>query len=212
MKNIQTVKNAQKAPKKPRKPRKLKSDAEARKTPKRITGNHRISIEKYNKMVDAFFEVQTAQYMSKVCGVTRRTAKRYIETGDPARGLQPIRLRFESALRQYQKKQDRSWVEARNETIHFVQRVKLEIAVILKALESVKITITDIQGLKTLADVIDKLTRLEALCFGEAEFRSQTTVENKFEGWSFEEKVMFIETGKRPDRLLATQSGGSTNS
>lgn len=201
-------KTVKKAPKSPRKPRQLKSGAKERKSKEKKANNNSISIEKYNEMVDAFFEVQTVNHVSKVCGVHFQTAKRYIDKGDPTRGLTAIRLRFEAALQTYQKKQDRSWVEARDESIRLVQRTKLEIAKILKDIDSTKVKITDIQGLKTLGDTVDKLTRLEAFCFGEADSRSEMKVEDKFEGWSVEEKMEFIKTGKRPDRLLATLSGG----
>lgn len=53
-----------------------------------------LPIPKYEEMWRAFRDEQTIEYVSKTCRVAYNTAKKYIQRGDPKRGLPPIQDRY----------------------------------------------------------------------------------------------------------------------
>lgn len=68
--------------------------------------NQRISLADYDRMVLAYFDKQTVQHVAQTVGINERTARKYIERGDPSRGLPSIRRRFDDFRRGYLARQE----------------------------------------------------------------------------------------------------------
>jgi hypothetical protein len=58
-----------------------------------------IPVDKVEQMFDAYCENQSARYVSSACQVSRPTVQRYIDRGDPARGIQPLAVRLAKLTR-----------------------------------------------------------------------------------------------------------------
>lgn len=56
-----------------------------------------ISFIKYEEMFRAYLHKQTAEHVARITGVCTRTATRYIQKGNPRRGMPPIKQRYEDA-------------------------------------------------------------------------------------------------------------------
>ena len=93
-----------------------------------------ITLEKYERLCDAFWEKQTVSYVATTCAVNRATARKYCERGDPARGLPAIRPRWLASLRKAQKAVDRDRTVALKESIVQLQNLKTSIDLALRPL------------------------------------------------------------------------------
>lgn len=80
-----------------------------------------LSPEKYEELFDAYRVKQSANHVSKATGVAHRTARRYIDDGDPARGLEALAIRFTrehtEIIRRREKKNVYTETQARVETM-----------------------------------------------------------------------------------------------
>lgn len=56
---------------------------------------YRLSPEQHDRLWRAYLVHKTVSAASRMAGVARKTARRYIERGDPARGLRPLRQRLQ---------------------------------------------------------------------------------------------------------------------
>lgn len=176
-----------------------------------------ITVEKYNEMTEAFFKEQAVEFVARSSRVKWHTARKYIEKGDPKRGLRPIRERFIESQKAVQKKHDRTWQDAKLESLEMVRAQK---ALLTKALNRLASNQAEQDSYitqankdpKTLSDTISKVVRDESFLFGEADSRVDVLqgIQAKVEEWSPEELDEFISTGKRPDRLVGALTSGGT--
>lgn len=84
----------------------------------------RISVQKYKEMYEAYVEKQTANYLVTNCKVCHETATKYIEEGDPDRGLIPIAERFRRMQQEAARVEDLSLAKANRETSTLVKASK----------------------------------------------------------------------------------------
>lgn len=118
-------KRARKTAKNPMKRTTKTSRARAEKKPrKKRAGGERISVQKYKEMYKAYIERQTASFVAKQCHVHVRTAAKYIEEGDPDRGLIPLAERFERVQAEASRNEDLSLSKAARETTTLVKAFK----------------------------------------------------------------------------------------
>lgn len=161
----------------------------------------RVTTEEYNVMSRAYFEDQSTAHVARAANVSPATATRYIEVGDPSRGMPPIKQRFLDSQRRVQAKLGRSWEVAMREDQKLLLRAKAALMTAVGKLQSVKLPqeIT-LEQAKMLADVMDKVIRTESFVLGGPDSRNSTATasEESFEGWSDEEVIEYIQSGKRP--------------
>ncbi len=135
-----------------------------------------ISVDKYEQMAKAYFDIQTSGHVSKVCGVSLPTALKYINDGDPDRSMPSLRQRYADSMRSAQKKKDRAWADAQAESRELVRAEK---ALLTKALNSLAKDPVAQEAFvkqakkdpKTLAETISKVVRDETFLFDEPDGR-----------------------------------------
>lgn len=93
------------------------------KRPPRAGGN-RITVQKYKEMYEAYIEHQSAAFVAGRCGVNERTAVKYIEEGDPERGLIALAERFRRVREEAARAEDLSLAKANRETSALVKASK----------------------------------------------------------------------------------------
>lgn len=62
---------------------------------KRMGQPHSLPIQTYNEMFEAYLVVPSAAHAARMTGVSARCARKYVERGDPRRGLPPLRQRYD---------------------------------------------------------------------------------------------------------------------
>lgn len=186
-----------------------------------------ITIQKYNELAAAYWTNQSANYVAKTCNVTHATAKKYIEVGDLARGLRSLKSRYDATLQKVQRKEDETWASA-------MQRFRGPLGVLKGAFIRWAKLIMDNAGAR-LADpndpnsvslpgtmdrmvayldadparainIMHTLMKIDSFTLGGPDQRSEV-VDNPYQDWSWEEKMEFLKTGRRPDRLSPILSG-----
>jgi len=87
-----------------------------------------ISVDKYNEMWAAYQERQSGLYVATRCGVSPPTARRYINDGDPSRGLKPLRKRFQEVQRDAALRADYTLAKATAATLRTTRTLKAVVA------------------------------------------------------------------------------------
>lgn len=117
-----------------------------------------VSIGKYNEMLAAYCEQQSAEYVSKQCRVHWRTAEKYIERGDPDRGLEPLRKRFGRIVRQAMRKSEQTLAEARAVHLRATQDLLTKYEAAIAELEPSELGANGlVQGLSKLIELREKM-------------------------------------------------------
>jgi len=169
--------------------------------------NTGISFEKYEEVYRAYLDDQSIPRVARKCGVDRRTVKRYVEHGDPARGLRSIRERFAEVVRKAQALEDDNLARARAEGLAMVSRFQ-------RALEAKIEEYFAGDGMTLTAEASDALpadlsSQLERTIKLRLSLQGAPDVTNdagdSFEGWTDDEVTEWAESGEAPARL---QRGG----
>jgi len=95
-----------------------------KKTGKKRAQTHRISVQKYKEMYQAYVAEQTVSNVAATCHVSRETAAHYIDDGDPERNLLPIAERFRRVQAEAARQEDMSLAKALKETSALVRASK----------------------------------------------------------------------------------------
>jgi len=132
---------------------------------KRVRATNTISATKVEEMFRAYQENPTAKGVSEACNVNWRTADRYINRGDPDRGIQPFSKRLAKIEDQARKETDRSVLKAQKENITMVTSYKQKL---VKALSKREIKPEEVDSAE-----LDRFIRLEAFVLGEVESRTE---------------------------------------
>lgn len=82
-----------------------------------------LSVEKYEAAWRAYQEVQSVKYVADKVGIHYNTARKYVEEGDPDRGLLPLAERFRQLMEDVRSKLDRPVAELRAEKIRMLDVV-----------------------------------------------------------------------------------------
>ena len=173
-----------------------------------------ISMETYEEMAEAFFNIPSVNHVKTTCKVNMATAKKYIERGDERRGMPSIRERFIRSREKVIKEQDHTWAMAMAESLEMLHSLKMKFAAALEKLKKVKIPrIISLNDAKKAIEFIDKIVRLEGFIFGGVKSRNEEETGSgpSFADWSAEEMTEYVRTGKRPDRLNRILTGRLIN-
>ena len=164
-----------------------------------------ISVKKYEQVYQAFLEDQNIKSVAKHCGIDPRTARRYIEHGDPTRGMRPVRERFAEVLRRAQEREDTDTAKALAENLRLVRQYKQILAAKLDEQLSVDgKTLTPRASRELPAELsgaMERMIRLEMSLLGEPDVKVETT--SWFDGWTREEMYEYGRSGRVPERLLS---------
>ena len=123
-----------------------------------------VTVETYDSMWTAYCQQQTALHLAATAGVHRDTAAKYIEKGDPKRGLRPLKDRFAEIQAAATKKADEAAVvdlaKARRKSLQITDTAK---DLVIKELQKVA------QGKKALGNldrIISAIHKVEADHYG----------------------------------------------
>jgi len=164
-----------------------------------------ISIDTYNAMYDAYMAQQSAAYVAKTAGVDRRTAKRYIERGDPKRNLRPLKQRYQAVIQSAQQKADYDLATARAE-VQGAARVMLH-----RLAERIRLLDPDELDANRVTTSLKDLQVVLERTLGVADASVEVRAESRFADWSLEELVEFAVKGVAPthDRSVAPTSAAA---
>lgn len=96
----------------------------ADKSPRGRPGRAGISREHYEELLVAYRERPVVGHVAKRCGVSRDTARKYIERGDPERGFPPIKARAAAITEKSQQMADDRRVTDDVEMVVLVREAK----------------------------------------------------------------------------------------
>jgi hypothetical protein len=159
-----------------------------------------IDKKKYDQIFRYFLEDQNIKSVARKCGLDPRTVRKYVEHGDPRRGLEPIRDRYARIVRKAQEREDADIAKAVASNLALVRDAKkVLVAKLHEQLAPDGKTLTTRASEELPADIsayIDRIVRLEMSLLGGPDLKVETM--NKFEGWTQEEIFAFATSGKRP--------------
>lgn len=159
-----------------------------------------LSIDKYNEMYAVYQEVQSPDAVAKRCGVHRDTATKYIEEGDPARNLRPLKDRLIRVMEGAQARQDYTLEMARSE----MQRIAR--VLLVKTAEKVKeLQPSDIRP-DLLPRLLTDLQKVIERTMGVADATYRVEKDDPFAQWTIEELMAYAQTGIMPQHELLRQS------
>jgi len=154
-----------------------------------------ISIEKYNEMAKAYFVEQTALYVVETCNVTPRTAAKYIDRGDPSRGMPAIKTRFQKQLQKTFKQQDESWGDVMKKWAKIFAKGRV---IVEERLE--KIVPENLSPEKTF-EIMSRMMKDESFVLGGPDSRHDL-LGDPFEKMTPEELREYVETASLPVKDL----------
>ena len=93
-----------------------------------------ITVEKYEEMFAAYRERQSAAFVARTCGVSEGSARKYINKGDAARGLAPLKRRLAELSRRTAERADYTRAKAEAETLDAARAAKRVVVRQLEAL------------------------------------------------------------------------------
>ena len=156
-----------------------------------------ITVEKYEEMFAAYRERQSAAFVARTCGVSEGSARKYINKGDAARGLAPLKRRLAELSRRTAERADYTRAKAEAETLDAARAAKRVVVRQLEALAAdpaAKIA----NPTRTLRD----LHAVEAAILGGAseavrveESQCATCRDDPFAGMDDAEVMAFLEEG-----------------
>jgi len=180
------MKNAIETPRKPRRPRKGQRAG--------------ISRTKYDKLFRAFIDEQNPGRIAKKCRLDPRTVRRYVEIGDPTRGLRPLRERFAEILSKVQAREDDSIVETRSKALRQIDRymavLEAKVAECFSADGSTLTPEASAAMPAELSGALDRMIRLKLSLLGEPDMKVEMT--SGLERLSDDELREYLNSGKLP--------------
>lgn len=175
-------------------------------TQKQGDGRHNsqgISVEKYNEMAEAFWEVQSANHVARTCKVTNATAKKYIEKGDPRRNLPPIRDRWNARVEEVIEEQDETWTDTMR---HWAKILKKGRSILEERLG--QIVPEDISPEK-LFELMGKMLKDESFVKGGPDSRYELSAD-PLDKLSIPELIDYIEKGNLPGQDMPGMTKAAT--
>lgn len=172
--------------------------------------NAGISLDKYEEIYRTYLEDQNVGSVASKCGVDRRTVKRYLEHGDPARGLRSIRERFTEVVNRAQEIEDMDKARTLAENLKLVREYKKVLrAKITEQFSADGISLTNQASRDMPAELsgaLERMVRLEMSLLGEPDLKVE--MKSPFEGWTREEMIAYATKHKRPkDKGINRETG-----
>jgi len=171
------------------------------------------SIDKYDRMWEAYQVEQTAHYVSKMTGVSRATARKYIEQGDPKRAMRPLRERWIQVQTTAQQRNDYDLAKARQETMAVARAGLAKVAAAIKAIEIPESgykacphcggQVPMPKGQANMIKMLGKLRDVQSVLWralGEPDIKADVTARrNPMEDWTEAQLREYLTSGRRPD-------------
>ncbi len=151
-------------------------------------------------------EVQSAQYVANTCTVTRRTAKKYIEHGDPHRYMEALATRRQRILQSAWGDERQAWADAMEKWKAPLAALRLFISkAISEAVNDPKVHASLKRNPKAVIEMVSKIMQAESYIYGGPKSQTSRDTVVEFEGWTPDELLTFAETGQRPAWLTDSQ-------
>lgn len=170
-----------------------------------------ITVESYNKLQDAYFIRQSVSYAAKEAGVNPKTAKIYIEgPGKPEVGLVPIKQVWLDYHTEAQEKKQITLARFQEEQLKEMQEIlgttlgelKLVRAEVVRRLNAYKASGgKEIETGATMSSALrsyEKAYKLMERMLGRADLTVEAQGETRYQNWTDEEMVTYMETGLVP--------------
>jgi hypothetical protein len=159
-----------------------------------------ISRAKYDELFRVFLEDQNLGHVAKRCRLDQRTVRRYVEQGDPTRGLRPLRERLAGIVAKVQAGQDDAVAVARSKALKQIDRyMEVLDAKIAECFGADGVTLTDETSTALPAEIsgpLDRMIRLKLSLLGEPDLKIETT--SGLENLSDDELREYLHNGKLP--------------
>lgn len=158
----------------------------------------RITYDQYDEMYYAYVEQQSEAYVHKKTGISTATVRKYINDGDPEHAMEPIKTRWERAMRSRQKKQDLDLSKAKDilgvTVYNFIAKI---------AQKSRELDLAEVNPSKLPRMLVDLQTVLRYV-IGDSDVNiSDNSRFKKFEHMTKEELVEYWKTGIDKDDILS---------
>jgi len=169
--------------------------------------NPQITIDKYNEMWKAYVEHGTISGVARAVGVSRQTAKRYIDNGDPKRSLRSFRQRVRDVVERIQDEEDIDYEKSMSKALQLVNKYEGIISKKIDSMISSDGEVTDLALASIPAElsaVLEKLAKTKSFLLGGPDSRSE--IKGRFDTYNKSELMAFIQTGKEPLSTIITHS------
>ncbi|MDD5308688.1 MAG: hypothetical protein PHU25_15330 [Deltaproteobacteria bacterium] len=159
-----------------------------------------ITRAKYDELFRAFLEEQNLGRVAKRCRLDPRTVRRYVEQGDPSRGLRPLRERLADIVSKVQAREDDAIAETRHKALQKIDRFMAVLdAKISESFAADGLTLTPEASAAMpveLSGALDRMIRLQLSLLGEADLKVEMT--SGFENLSDDDLREYVTSGKLP--------------
>jgi len=186
--------------------------AKKKSAPQRRKKSPNIKAETYNALQTAYFERQSIEGAAKTVGVTKNTARYYIDgPGKPEVGMVPIKQLWLDVQMEAQEKRQMTLLRFHEEQTKELEEVlntvsaelKLIRASVLRRVKRFKDSGgVDIETGASLGQALksyERVSRLMERFLGAPDATLEHRGEDRYRHWTDEEIVEFAETGKLPD-------------
>jgi len=161
-----------------------------------------ISMAKIEEMFSAYADTPSAAHVSRVCGIDKRTAQKYIAEGDPARGVEPFVQRVRRVTRLAARRVEKK-IAYRKADAHAAAWEHLQLLddCIIEAALDIRENMADRKPkIHELAKAVQVSVMLKTQLKKWAEDDGgQNDAEEFFADWTEEQVEFFIEHGQVPD-------------
>ncbi|MEE9581125.1 MAG: hypothetical protein V3V74_07415 [Nitrosomonadaceae bacterium] len=128
-----------------------------------------ISIDKIDEMYDVYLERQSVAYLMSECSVSKGTARKYINSGDPGRGIESFKARYLALSSKKQKKSEKTFEDKaeiyRQESLAMVRKFK---GMIAKLLTDIKAFDPSSVSPMKMSMILESIPKIEAFLNGQA--------------------------------------------
>jgi hypothetical protein len=178
-----------------RKPRKAAQGRPPKSKGKRKGQGQKVDMDTYHHMLRVYADRQTIGFVAKVCGVSEGTARKYIRHGDPSRDLPAIHDIWSSSQAMA--------VESEKLTLAKARETNLKTVTAMIAKYEKAVAALDPAALKPywLVNGLERLVKLQERLLGGPDHSVQVeTPRSRFEDWTEEELLLYMEKGVAPER------------
>jgi len=181
-----------------------------------------IPVSLYYDMCKAYVEFQTVLGVSKACGVREATARKYIFSGDPRRGLPPIKDWLKIVQDSYDRSQKEEIADYLKKAIKLNDGYLQQIVRKVNQLQN--LPVERVPNDIARAGEIDKSVRLGAFLRGgpdqhiyidgnitSTDIAILKGAKEMMDSMTIEELQIYVSSGRYPDRLLSNRAYPSSN-
>ncbi len=124
-----------------------------------------ITQDKIDEMYDAYIDKQTAVHVSKACKVSEKTVRKYINDGDPDKGIESFKDRYQKvSVKAQEKSEDKAQIYFK-ENLALIRKFKGLVAKLLTQID--EFDVSSVTPMK-LSMILDSIIKTEAFILGKA--------------------------------------------